>query len=93
MIAFYFTRLHELSELISIFASSGVRSTDFLILLVEALCFILGNENVGNFHNEQEWHKRFCAIWRGIVGYLCSLRFSYDPHYHNIVLQSHASLF
>ena len=54
MIAFYFTRLHELSELIYIFASSGVRSTDFLILLVEALCFILGNENVGNFHNEQE---------------------------------------
>jgi len=53
MIAFYFTRLHELSELIYIFASSGVRSTDFLILLVEALCFILGNENVGNFHESK----------------------------------------
>ena len=93
MIAFYFTRLHELSELIYIFASSGVRSTDFLILLVEALCFILENENLRNFRNEQEWHDGSAPYGVELFVYFMSSRFSYDPHYHNIVLQFHASLF
>ena len=32
-----------------------MRSTIF-DLLVEALCFILECENLGNFRSEQEWH-------------------------------------
>ena len=62
-------------------------------LLVEALCFILENENVGNFRNEQEWHDGSALYSAGLFVYFMSYRFSYDLHYHNIVLQFHASLF
>ena len=72
---------------------SGVRSTDLLILLVEALCFILGNENLRNFHKSKNGMNGSAPYGVELFVYLCSLGFSQDLHYHSMVLQFHASLF
>lgn len=63
----------------------------FLILLVEALCFILDNGNVGNFQKTRMARTVLRYIARNCLSILCFQGSSYDLHCHNIVLQFHAS--
>lgn len=63
--------LFEKNRYICSVHAESVRGTTYGKKLVEALCFILVFENLGNFQATQEWHGSFSRI-----AWVCCL-FSY----------------